>query len=414
MSNTTVEKKSGIEVSRSTLGLVFIIIGLVGLVGGIVWRVLQMKVVPKPTNDLPVFIAIIGGIIALYGVTSFLKVKKLGKTFHLGGKEVSGFVLGNAIMLALIVMVIVICFIEPKFIQIKVLLDILRQASTRIIIALGVSFIILTGGTDLSAGRMVGFAAVIAASMMQTADYARRFWPDLPQVSVILPIIIAIIITTALGYLNGLFVAKLSIPPFIGTLGMQVIVWGICSIYFAKDPNNSQPIGGIRKDFSDIGTKLIGNYLPVLIIFAFVAVAIVWFLQNKTVFGKNVYAVGGNVEAAKVSGINVGVTLIACYTIAGFCYGLAGVLEAARTAGATNNYGFGYELDAIASCVVGGLSVNGGVGKVSGVVTGVLIFTVISYGLSFIGLNPYWQQIAKGVIIIAAVAIDTRKYLQRT
>lgn len=415
MNNTAIEeKKSGIQISRKFLGLVLMVAGVLGTGIGIFWRIQQVAGTPKPKNDLPVFVALICFFLALYGLTVYLKSAKLGKTFSFGKKDFSGFILSNAILLALIVMVIAICFIEPRFIQIQVLLDILRQSSTRIIIALGISFIILTGGTDLSAGRIVGFAAVIAASMMQTADYSRRFWPDLPQVSVILPIIVAIFICTLLGWMNGMIVSKLKIPPFIATLGTQVIVWGICSLYFAKAPNNSQPLGGIRGDFTNIGTKLLFNYIPILIIFALVVTIVVWFIQNKTVFGKNVFAVGGNVEAAKVSGINVGLTLLACYTIAGFCYGLAGVLEAARTGGATNNYGFGYELDAIASCVVGGLSVSGGVGKVSGVITGVLIFTVISYGLSFIALSPYWQQVLKGVIIVAAVAIDTRKYLART
>jgi len=136
-------------------------------------------------------------------------------------------------------------------------------------------------------------------------------------------------------------------------------------------------------------------------------------LFNKTTYGKNIYAIGGNAEAARVSGVNVSRTLILVYTIAGILYGLGGSLEAARTGGATNSYGNGYELDAIAACVVGGVSNLGGIGTVPGIVIGVLIFSVINYGLTFIGMSPYWQQIVKGAIIIAAVALDIRKYLSK-
>ena len=149
--------------------------------------------------------------------------------------------------------------------------------------------------------------------------------------------------------------------------------------------------------------------VPIAICF----VLLVWFILNKTVFGKNVYAIGGNREAAVVSGVNVFKTIMGIFILASVLYGVAGVLEAARTAGATNNYGNGYELDAIAACVVGGVSLNGGVGKVSGIVSGVLIFTVIQYGLQFIAVSPMWQQVIKGIIIAIAVAIDMSKYRKK-
>ena len=139
----------------------------------------------------------------------------------------------------------------------------------------------------------------------------------------------------------------------------------------------------------------------------------IWFILNKTVFGKNVYAIGGNREAAVVSGVNVFKTIMGIFILASLLYGFAGVLEAARTAGATNQYGNGYELDAIAACVVGGVSLNGGVGKVSGIISGVLIFTVIQYGLQFINVSPMWQQVIKGIIIAVAVAIDLSKYRKK-
>ena len=265
---------------------------------------------------------------------------------------------------------------------------------------------------------MVGLAAVISASMMQNPDYANRFFPDLPQLPVIVPIVLAIIACMIFGLLNGFLVARFDMHPFIATLATQVIIYGTCSLYFDMPPNNSQPIGGIRSDFSAIGQTLllkdklpsnIGG-IPILIPIALLFIVVIWFVLNKTVFGKNVYAIGGNREAAVVSGINVPMTIVGIFVLASALYGVGGVLEAARTAGATNNYGVGYELDAIAACVVGGVSLNGGVGKVSGIIIGVLIFTIIQYGLQFIGVNAMWQQVIKGVIIAVAVAIDLSKY----
>ncbi len=316
-------------------------------------------------------------------------------------------------MLALLALVVVICFIEPRFMQIQVLLDILTQSSTRMIIALGICFTLLIAGTDLSAGRMVGLAAVISTSMLQTATYANRFYPDLPQLPVVLPIIAAIVACMLFGVVNGFLVAKYDMHPFIATLAVQVMIYGACSLYFDMPPNSSQPIGGIRPDFSAIGqTKLFGK-ISVLVPIAVVFTIAIWFVLNKTVFGKNVYAIGGNREAAVVSGVNVFKTIMGIFILASFMYGVGGVLEAARTAGATNNYGDGYELDAIAACVVGGVSLNGGIGTVGGIISGVLIFTVIQYGLQFIGVSPMWQQVIKGIIIAIAVAIDLSKYRRK-
>jgi len=189
------------------------------------------------------------------------------------------------------------------------------------------------------------------------------------------------------------------------------------SLYFDMEPNQSQPIGGLRRDFTNIGSGYIdlgGGYsIPYIVLIAIFVAAICWVVFNKTRLGKNMYAIGGNVQAAHVSGINVAKNLVWIYSIAGALYGLAGVLEAARTGGATNNYGNMYELDAIAACVVGGVSTAGGIGKVGGVMAGVLIFGVINYGLTYISVSPYLQLIIKGLIIVAAVAFDMRRQLAR-
>ncbi|MGG4555018.1 galactose/methyl galactoside ABC transporter permease MglC [Paenibacillus humicus] len=328
-------------------------------------------------------------------------------------KKMQGFVSEYAIYIVLAVLIIGITVYDPNFIGISSLRDILVQSSTRVIIALGVAFILITGGTDLSAGRMVGLTAVISASMLQMQDYPRRFFPNLSELPLFVPILLAIAVGLVFGMINGIIVSKFKVPPFIATLGSMVAIYGINSLYFDMDPNNSQPIGGLRDDFTKMGSGSIGIgpvSIPNIVIIAIFVCFIVWVMFNKTRLGKNMYAIGGNEQAAKVSGINVSRNLIIIYSIAGALYGLAGVLEAARTGGATNNYGNMYELDAIAACVVGGVSTTGGIGKVQGVMAGVLIFTVINYGLTFIGVGPYWQQIIKGAIIVAAVAFDMRKY----
>jgi len=331
-------------------------------------------------------------------------------------KRLKSFLSQNAIYLVLFVLIAAIAITDSRFFSIVCLRDILLQSATRVIIALGAAFVLITAGTDLSSGRMVGFAAVISASMLQIPDYACRFFPNLPQIPLWIPILLSILVGLLFGLINGCIVARFSVPPFIATLGTMVIIYGINSIYFSLPPNNSQPIGGLRPDFTNLGSGAIGTgeySLPYIVLIAIAVAAIVWVVFNKTQLGKNMYAIGGNVNAAKVSGINVSRNLLYIYAIAGALYGLAGVLEAARTGGATNNYGNMYELDAIAACVVGGVSTAGGIGTVAGVLAGVLIFSVINYGLTFIGVNPYWQLIIKGLIIIIAVAFDIRKYLAK-
>lgn len=272
---------------------------------------------------------------------------------------------------------------------------------------------------------MVGLAAVLSASMLQAPDYLRLFYPHLyetwiwvhmPWLTLWLPILAAILACALFGLINGWVIAQFGVAPFIATLGAYAWIYGINGLYFNMEPNSSQPIGGLRGDFTELGTGAIGpEYfsLPYIVLIALAVTVFMWVLMNKTTFGKNVYAIGGNVNAAKVSGINVYSTIVVMYAIAGGLYGLGGVLEASRTGGATNNYGNMYELDAIASCVVGGVSVTGGIGTVPGIVIGVLIFGVINYGLTFIGVNPYIQMILKGVIIVAAVAFDVRKYVAK-
>lgn len=315
----------------------------------------------------------------------------------------------KALIIVLLLMIIGIIIIEPTFLQWRVFTDIITQSAVKMICALGLMFPLLLGGTDLSGGRQVGLAAVLVASMSQMIDYSNRFWPNFPNLPIIVPILLTLAAVALIGLVNGLMIAKLKMVPFIATYGMSTIVYGINCLYFAKEPNNSQPIGGIRDDLKILSSYKLFGQVSLLVVIAIVGIALVWFVLNKTVFGKNIYIVGGSSEAAKVSGINVHKVIIAVFVIESVLVGLAGIMEVARTGGANSSYGNAYEFDAISSCVVGGVSLSGGVGKVSGAVIGVLIFTIITYGLTYIGINANWQLVIKGIIICAAVALDMRK-----
>lgn len=338
----------------------------------------------------------------------------------LNKKSIGALMMDNAIIIVLLLLLIGFVLKDPAFLSLTNLTNILSQSSTSIIIALGVAGLIVTQGTDLSAGRMVGLAAVISGSLLQSPENVSRMYQVLPSFLsgqyIIVATLIACIVCGFLGFLNGVVIAKLKVTPFITTLGSMIIIYGLSSMYIDREPNGAQPIGGLAQHFTDFvqGGFDIGSFrLPYLLIYATIITVLMWILWNKTRFGKNMFAIGGNPEAAVVSGVNIDKTLMIVYTLAGVLYGFAGTLEAARVGSATNNTGNMYELDAIAACVVGGVSFSGGIGKIGGVVIGVLMFQLISYGLNFSGVSPYWQFIIKGLIIIAAVAIDTRKYLKK-
>ncbi|MEA4897118.1 beta-methylgalactoside transporter [Bacillota bacterium Meth-B3] len=330
------------------------------------------------------------------------------------GKKVRQFLTDRAILLCLLVMVVVIGIINPRFLSVRVLRDVALQNSTKLIMACGMAFVLIVGGVDLSAGRVMGFAAVMTASLGQTMSYARRFYPNLSDVPIIVPLLAAMAVGALFGALNGFVISRYKITAFIVTLGTQVIAWGANLLYFDIEPNSSQPIGGVKDGITYLGSGLLGpGKFPVIVIIAVVVVLLCWFILTKTRFGRNTYAIGGNPEAAMVSGIHVQQVQVGVYALAGVLYGLAGFLESARTGGATSAYGLNYEFDAISACVVGGISNTGGIGTVPGMVVGVLVFGIINYGLTFIGVNPYWQQIIKGIIIIAAVGVDMSKNRKR-
>jgi len=322
------------------------------------------------------------------------------------------FIMNNAIYAIMLVMIVLVVAIKPSFFSLRVLRDILMQSSVRIIVALGCMFVIISGSADLSGGRLVGLSAVIAGSLAEQSTYYLRYYSNMPELPAFVPLIAAVAIGLIFGIFNGLVVSKLKVPAFLATLGTAMLAFGISNLYMDVEPNNSQPLGSFTESFKSLGS---GSFygVPFILMIAIFCVIIVWMLQNKTVLGKEIFAVGGNLEAAKVSGINVFKIQLFTFAVAGALYGLGGCLESARTGSATAAYGSGYELDAIAACIIGGCSAGGGIGGVGGVVAGVIIFNIMSYGLTFIGLSPYWQYVAKGIIIIAAVAIDVRKYAKK-
>lgn len=329
-------------------------------------------------------------------------------------QKINRFLLNNAIYIVLLVLIIVIILIDNTFLALKNFGFILTQASTRIILALGVGGIIVLGGTDLSVGRIVGLTAVVSASLLQATTNPNRIFTEMPVLPLAVPILLAVLIGGLFSVLNGIIVTKLHVTPFIATLGMMLIVYGVTSTYYEKV--GASPIGGLDQRFTTFAQdELILGFVtvPYLLIYAAITIAIMWFIWRKTKLGRNMFAIGGNPEAADVSGVNIAATTIVIYLIAGLLYGFAGALEVARTGSATNNLGNGYEMDAIAACVVGGVSLMGGVGTIAGIVTGALIFQVINYGLVYIGVSPYMLYIIKGSIVVLAVAIDTQKYIKK-
>lgn len=317
------------------------------------------------------------------------------------------------IIIVLALLVLYTCIMRPTFFTGRNLSSIMLNVAPRFIIALGVSGCLITKGTDLSAGRQVGLAACVAGTLLQAADYAGRFelTKNLPNFGawwVLIVLLIVMAICAIFGLINGIVISYLNVPAFIGTLGMQLIVYGICLVY-----TNATPIGGYRKDYTGVATGAFLGILPYLFIIAVVVGVLMWFLYNMTPHGKYMYAIGGNEQAAEVSGVNVKRTKIIIYVLAAVLYALAGFLLGAKAGGSSVNMGNGYELEAIAACTIGGVSVNGGIGRVSGVLIGVLVFELLKSSLQFLGVQTNYQYIVQGIVIIVSIALDIRKYIAK-
>ncbi|TCQ08867.1 monosaccharide ABC transporter membrane protein (CUT2 family) [Rhizobium sp. PP-F2F-G36] len=277
------------------------------------------------------------------------------------------------------------------------------QVSVIGIIAVGVTQVIITGGIDLSSGSVVGMTAMISASVAQASTWPRAAYPSLTDMPFIVPIALGIGIGLLAGFVNGQLIARTKIPPFIATLGMMVSARGISKWY-----TKGQPVSGLTDQFNFIGTGI----WPVIV---FLVVALIFHIALRyTRYGKFTYAIGANMQAARVSGINVEGHLIKVYAIAGMLAGLAGVVTAARAQTAQSGMGVMYELDAIAATVIGGTSLNGGVGRITGTVIGTVILGVMTSGFTFLRVDAYYQEIVKGLIIVTAVVVDVYRQKKRS
>lgn len=362
------------------------------------------------------------------GKTKFSEDRQLKNREYRYNFKLDQFLLANGLYIAIGIFFIVVIILAPisgagNLLTLPNILTILEQASTRMFFALGVAGLILLAGTDLSVGRMVALGAVTTGLILHPGKnivsvFRYPTW-DFTAMSmsnrVLMALSLSILLCVAFSSFAGVFTARLKIHPFISTLATQLIIYGL--LFFGT---SGTPVGSIDRNIKDAigGRWILGQIgsqyvtFPKLIIPALFAIFIAWFIWNKTTFGKNMYAVGGNAEAASVSGISVFKVTMGVFIMAGIFYGSGAFLEAFR-ANASAGTGQGYELDAIAACVVGGISFNGGIGKISGAVVGVIIFTGLTYCLTFLGIDTNLQFVFKGFIIITAVALDSVKYLKK-
>lgn len=314
----------------------------------------------------------------------------------------------NAIIILIVVLSLFVGLTTENFFTTDNFKNLIINVAPRFIIACGVSGCLITRGTDLSAGRLVGLAACLSAMLLQRVDYAARVLPWLPDIPVFVALLIVVAIIALFGLVSGCVIAYLKVPPFIATLGMQTAVYGLCQII-----TSNQPMGAFKKSYTAVAQSELFGIFPNLLVIAVLVGVFMWFLYNKTRHGKYMYAIGGNENAAQVAGVNVSATLIRIYVLAAMLYALGGFLLGAKAGGASTATGFGYELEAIAACTIGGVSTNGGVGTIPGVLVGVLVFEALKICLQFLRVDPAYTFIAQGVVIIVAVALDLRKYLAK-
>ena len=320
----------------------------------------------------------------------------------------------NAMYIIIILAIIFIAIRVPQFVSLSSIVNIISLTAAKLPIALGIAGCIVLTGTDISAGRAVGLSACISASLLTTAN---KIFPGLGVQPLPLVFLLVIAVGAVIGLVNGFSVAKFKLHPFIVTLSTQLIVYGTILLYLKMGENNGQTLSGLSEGYRNLVAGplfSIGNVdVPRYVLYAILLTALMWIIWNKTTFGKNMFAVGSNEEAANVSGVNVTATIIMVFVLAGIMYGITGFFDGARIASVNANTGLNYECDAIAACVIGGVSFVGGIGKISGIVVGVLLLQIIFTGLNFLSVDQNALYIIKGLVILVACAIDMRKYLVR-
>ena len=353
-----------------------------------------------------------------FGETMAQRVENYKYTFNR-----RDFLLRNGLYIAIIVIFAALCVITPvvkgtPLLTVSNILNILSQASPRMFLALGVAGLILLAGTDLSIGRMVGMGMTAATIVMHNGPntggvFGHVFdFSGLPVlVRVFLALLVCVVLCTVFTTIAGFFTAKFKMHPFISTMATMLVIFGL--VTYSTKGTSFGAIDGAIPNMIIPRIKVLGNF-PTIILWAVAAVIVVWFIWNKTTFGKNLYAVGGNAEAASVSGISVFLVTVGAFVMAGILYGFGSWLECLRMTGSGSAaYGQGWEMDAIAACVVGGISFTGGIGKISGVVVGVFIFTALTYSLTILGIDTNLQFVFSGIIILVAVMLDCLKYVQK-
>ena len=321
----------------------------------------------------------------------------------------------NAMYIFIVLAVIFITIRVPAFLALCSIVNIISLSAAKLPIALGIGGAIVLTGTDLSAGRCVGMTACIAASLLQMAGYANKIFPNMGVMPLWVVILIIVLAGALVGLVNGWFVAKFKLHPFIVTLSTQMILYGCILMYLMIGTNNGQTISGLDASYTEFikGTLFTigGVAVPKYVLYVAILTVVMWFVWNKTAFGKNMFAVGSNEEAANVSGVNVKKTIIGVFVLAGIMYAITGFIEGARIGSNSAQTGFNYDCDAIAACVIGGVSFVGGTGKISGIIVGVLLMQLIFVGLNFLSVSANMIYVIKGVVILIACAIDMRKYL---
>ncbi|MGG7077805.1 ABC transporter permease [Clostridium sardiniense] len=293
-------------------------------------------------------------------------------------------------LIGLVLLCIIITFVTPSFLTVANITNVFTQVSVNAIIAVGMTFVILTGGIDLSVGSTLAISGALGASIIKSTN------------NIFLAIIVAAIVGIVIGLVNGILIAKGKLQAFIVTLATMTIFRGATLVF-----TNGTPISKLPESFLKIGNAKIG-FIPVPVIITIVIAAISIYILSQTKFGRYLYALGGNEESAKLSGINTDKIKVLTYVVSGFVSAIAGVIITSRIGSASPNAGTGFELDAIAAVVIGGTSLAGGEGKISGTIIGALIIGVLNNGLNLMNVSPFYQSIVKGLVILIAVLLDKK------
>ena len=317
--------------------------------------------------------------------------------------DFSKFMNTYGIVAILVVMVLGISVKNPKFLGFDNIMNLLTQSSMYGILALGMLLVIVSKGIDLSVGSVLALAAVVTASVSQVADATSKMYPNLPMMPIIVSMLVALAIGAGCGYINGVLIANTKIPAFIATLGMYTAARGATLMYAG-----GKPISNLNPAIKFLGSRVFGM-IPIPVVIYLAIILITYIILKFTGFGASVYAIGGNINAAEISGIKVKKNISLIYTYSGLLAGLCALISMGRTGSTQPSVGTGWELIAIAATTIGGTSHSGGIGTVWGTVVGTLILGVMTNGFTLLSVNAYIQQIIQGVIIVVAVIFDMRK-----